>query len=666
MKRHVRWIIVLAILSLMSACFMMRRSMSGNPENEFRQAAAVRTRWIGLARTASCPAPAPASGWTERPLFPLKGLARDLETSARDAGLDRFCVYEYHGTAARPELPREIVEKLLPGAEPDRVAMAGSAAPVSLENITWVPFYQRFAEGVQILKTLPAGAPAVVRLAVLDSQPNGEEVPRRSGRSEHGYTLTHIAGRLACPGGEGSCAIQIASRLALPVVQFDAVHGREVTDETLGDETLGGETRRGGFHGTYASLTKALWDEITSPSRPPHLVLNLSLGWDGEKLGGWEKDLADMTPDVQAVYRVLAFAASQDVLVIAAAGNELSGPHPNGLPLLPAGWESRARPGEKPLVYAVSGVDGEDHPLVNTRSHGEAPRAAYADHAVVPDFYAPGKATATLTGTSVAAAVVSTTAALVWNQHPGMTPADVMQQLDRSAAPLGRRPDFASASDPLARSVRRISVCRALSPAPCDPSPLPPPPLEDALSPFRADKTMSGTSLLASLGGGKNPNLLDQPWVGPQPGADPCPSCAVTGPPDRAIAALQLPAPPGGMAAIAQASFKSFSDPAPVPPEPTYKLRVEIPRRWAAGNLLGATLEIFDFDSRGRKQLRTNFSLGTSLGQGETLEGEIKTGTPIQARLIFVLAPPAGSPPRTPPLSVDSPLFVEYRPRPYY
>jgi hypothetical protein len=654
MNRHVRWIAVLTILSLMSACLMMRRSVFVSRENEFRRAAAVRTRWIGLAQTGSCPAAAPASGWSERPLFPMKGLARGLQKSARDAGLDRFCVYEYHGAAVRPELPREIARQLRPGAEPDRVAMASSAIS-SLEEITWVPFFQRFADGVQILKTLPAtSAPGDVRLAVLDSQPYGENVPGKPGRSEHGYALTHIAGRLACPQGEGSCAVQIAPRLALPVVKFDAVQGREETDET-----------NGGFHGTYAALTKALWDEITSPKRPSHLVLNLSLGWDGEKFGGWENDPAKMTPDVQAVYKLLEFAAGQKVLVIAAAGNELSGPSPTGRPLLPAGWESRLRPGTRePLVYAVSGVDGQDHPLVNTRAQGEAPRVAYADHVVVPDFYAPDRPTATLTGTSVAAAVVSTTAALVWSQHPGMTPVEVMQQLDQSAAPLGRRPDFASASDPLAESVRRISVCRALSPAPCEPSPFPPPPLEEALSPFQAEKTMSGTSLLMAFANDtkKHPNLLDQPWVGPQPGADPCPSCAVTGPPDRLSAALRLPASLGGTAAVAQAAFKSSVGSATLTAEPDYKLRVEIPSTWAAGKLQDATLEIFAFNSRGRKKLLTGYSLATPLTPGATLERGVKADTPIQARLVFTLAPPKGAPPEMGPMSVDSPLFVEYRP----
>jgi Subtilase family len=645
MKRHVRWIAVLAILSL-SACSLMPPRPVSDPEKDPSQAAAVKTRWIGLAKTGSCPLPSRGSGWIGRPLFPLEGLREAVRKSALQAGLDRFCVYEYGGFAADPELPPEIVERLSRGVEPDRVAMAGSAA-LSLEEITWRAFRRRFDEGVQIPipANLPAAITPAVRLAVLDTQPDREDVPESPGWSEHGYSLEHMAAHLACRG-VGDCTVQIASRLALPVVKFDAVHGREQTD-----------VNNGGFHGTYASLVKALWDEVTAPGRPPHLVLNLSLGWDGEKLGGWQ-DPKDMTPDVQAVYRVLEFAADQGVLVIAAAGNELSGPNPTTRPLLPGGWESLAQPGGKPLVYAVSGLDGGRHPLVNTRAHGEAPRAAYADHAVVPDFYDPKRPTATLTGSSVAAVVVSTAAALVWSQHPAMTPAEVMAHLDQSADPLGRRPDFASASDPLARTVRRISVCKALSPAPaaCDSAESKLKSMESVLSPFQA-KALSAGSLVVSPVGPRNPNLLDQPWIGPQPGADPCPSCAVTGPPDRTVAALPLASPPAG---VAQAAFRS--SPGELPPPPVYNLRLEIPSSWAAGALQSATLEIFGFDANGRRgKLLFGRQRTVTMQHGETLKVEgISAGTPIQARLVFVLAPPAGSPPGTSPLSVDSPLFVEY------
>jgi hypothetical protein len=357
MKPHVRWIVVLALLSLMSACFMMRRTVSVNPDNKFRRAAAVKTRWIGLARTASCPASDAASGWTESSLFPLDGLEPDLRESARKAGLDRFCVYEYYGRAPCPKLPREISERLL-SVETDKVAMTSSAAPGALAEMIWSPFHERFSHYVETPESLPAFTGSPTRLAVLDTQADGSDVPHRTPEKpeypDHGSTLMHIAADLACKSHGVPCAVRIASRLAMPVVGFDPVQGKEVTD-----------TVHGGFRGTYAYLSQAIWNEIRQQNkikqqhRTEHLVLNLSLGWDGEKFGGLNEDPADMPPGVQAVYRALEVASDQGILVIAAAGNELSGLDSTNKPLLPAGWESLRRPAENgPLVYAVSGIDG--------------------------------------------------------------------------------------------------------------------------------------------------------------------------------------------------------------------------------------------------------------------------------------------------------------------
>jgi hypothetical protein len=658
MKRHLQWIVACALLSLSTAFILWCWLKPPDP----RQAATVSTRWIGMTRPESpdCPAPVSVSGWTVRPLFPLDGKERGLQASVRKVGLDRFCVYEYHGHEIRPGLPQEILRRLLPGAEPDRVVMSSSAGSDRLEPIAWKPFFQRFSDQVQLPKApLKAGAQPV-RLAFLDSQPTGDGVAHApaTGKPYHGYALTNIAGELV-RGWQGERpSVQIGSQLTLPLVEFDPVLGIELKR----DETSGG------FRGTYVDLAQAILDEIAGwqkSGRAQHLVLNLSVGWDGEKFGGWESRTEDMPQGVQAVYEALQVAADQGVLVIAAAGNELSGPNPTTRPLLPGGWESL---GPKPLVYAVSGVDGQGYPLVNTRLKGEAPRVAYADHVVVPDFYLyPHQPTATLTGTSVSTAVVATTAALVWSYRPGLTSGEVMDLLAKSADALGRAPDFPPSTP---GSVRRISLCKALQqacaaggscngPIACDPLPLPTP-LESMLSPFQPDQPMNGMTLLPTLAGSESSNLLDQPWVGPQPGVDPCPNCAVTGPPDRRMT-VRLPASPGA-AAIARASFKSFASSASLTPGPTYNLRIEIPSQWKGGDLLGATLEIFKLDSRGRKRLRDRYSLGTSLRSGETLEGEIQTDTPIQARLIFTLAPPKGSPRGTGPMSVDSPLFVEYRP----
>jgi hypothetical protein len=475
MRRFEPLILTCAVLWL-SACSTLPRPVVFDHDNAVRRQAEVRTRWVGVTRfwTRTCPAPHTASGWTVRPLVPMNRLVPALARSVRKAKLNRFCVYEYKGEppVTRLTLPREISARLR-SVEPDRIALSGMS---TLQETTSEPFSKLFFDQVQRLTGPTIAGTSRVRLAFLDTQPTGEGIPQPPDpdapeRSRHGYTLEHIAGTLACKDASTPCTVQVASRLALPVVGFDPETGQEVRDTTFG-----------GYRGTFVDLNTAILDEIgdwlEDPNRPPHLVLNLSAGWDGEKLGGWDEDLKELTPDPWVIYGTLKAAADQGVLVIAAAGNELSGPTPTGQPLLPAGWEKPAlRSGgawvwkndlATPFIYAASGVDGRDHPLVNTRKHGEAPRVAYADHVVVPDLNDPNtpptQYTATLTGTSVAAAVVSTSAALIWSYQPGLTPAGVMELLNESGVTLPRKHDF-SVSANVAQDVQRITLCRAVAKA---------------------------------------------------------------------------------------------------------------------------------------------------------------------------------------------------------
>lgn len=668
------WIVFLAALGL-SACgtALPRPVVLGDPPPA-RDAATVKTRWIGMTRPgAACPAS--ASGWQGGPLYPTKDLAADLGRAARKAGLDRFCVYDYAGPDPVPPLPESIAQSLL-RAEPDRVAFSSSAN--SLQEGAWRPLAQRFFYQVQRLDKLPPSDTPQVRLALLDSQPTGEGLPRSAGNSEHGYTLAHVAGQLNRGQGDGRPGpVQIATRLALPVVGF-------------ADGEVRVDLKRGGFRGTYRDLTRAIWDEIvhwkTGPSpRARHLVLNLSLGWDGVRLGDWIPErnglgrgvpLDAMTPDTLAVYQALDFAADLGVLVIAAAGNEQPGPEATVQPFLPAAWESQERRpqpwwswpwwgGERqrrhrPLVYAVSGVDGQGHPLVNTRALGEAPRVAYADHAVVSDG---AGYTATLTGTSVATTVVATAAALAWSYRPGLEAGELMQLLDRSGDALPRFPNFTAPSVRSPGPVRRIALCPALMQicpdlltscpdcfAGCAQSPVPGP-IEPELAFFKPMHWLNGTTLIPVPVDHLFPSILDQPWIGPQPGSDPCPSCMVTRPPE-----------------VDEIRFASLSSPdARIlhRPSSSFKLRAEIPGTWQGGLLSSATLEVFGFNERGRKvslgsrSLEVNFDRGSSMQATGHGSGLIQPGKPFQAVLSFILAPPDTAPPGTPPLSIQSPLFIE-------
>lgn len=661
MKRYCAGFAGFVVLGLNACATALPRPVP--PETPARREAAVSERWIGVTKAwvPGCPAPATGSGWKVAPLYPGDSKLAQ-RWSARKAGLNRFCVYEHSGPSAPPsKLPEAITDRLR-SVERDRVVLAGSA---SLEELTWAPFAQRFESQVLIpTEPLPLeGTPPRVRLAFLDSQPSESEVPREPGASSHGYNLAHIAGHLARSNGVHSCALEIGSRLALPLIEFDPRSGTETRGE------------RGGYRGSYHDLTRAILDEVDAwmaRGKPSRLVLNLSVGWDGEKMGDWGP-FEDMTPDAQGVYRALDFAADQGVLLLAAAGNALAGPDPTTQPFLPAGWESLQRlrhpwwswpwwprnrqRREGPLVYAVSGVDGQGHPLVNTRTRGEAPRVAYADHVAVPQFYEPDRHTATMTGTSVATAVVSTTAALVWNYRPELEAWEVMALLSESGDVLGlpgpagsslpRQANFPAPAGEPGPPVRRISLCKALARAGradlCPPSSsVAMRPLEEELCPFRPVGTAETSWLTPPIL--HYPNLLDQPWIGPQPGEDPCPNCSMTR------------IPPEARFAPAANTLDSLGI---TTPEIVHKLRIEIPGDWNAGDLQGAALEVFDLGTDGRKVSRGGCSFdATRLWSGFSLEAVdcfSREAVPSfqQAILTFVVFAEGTA------HTVQSPLFLE-------
>ena len=171
----------------------------------------------------------------------------------------------------------------------------------------------------------------------------------------------------------------------------------------------------GGHQGRIGDLAAAILAEIerwqaTDPKSK--LVLNLSVGWDGEYIDPDKKKEADLEASSRAVYDALRLASHLDVLVIASSGNRSGGVHSQSS-LLPAAWESSPPtwlpcPLGKKVVYAVGGVDWQGLPLPNTRPAGLPWRVAYGDHAVArtPSDGAV-ESTKMYTGTSVSAAVVS-------------------------------------------------------------------------------------------------------------------------------------------------------------------------------------------------------------------------------------------------------------------
>ncbi|HVG08855.1 MAG TPA: S8/S53 family peptidase [Thermoanaerobaculia bacterium] len=573
MRKQVLWLALCTGLGL-SACAIGRPQAPAALLDTSKACASW--RWIGISRPgAQCP---DVPGWTVRPLFPqlapvegeqkcpgYKPPVDDKDTttfspSSRRAPvqpelecpdywppladvpkpevireLNRFCVYEIAGgkkglkeipspATASPELVRF-----------DRDCAALSPSERYLEAKSW----KTDPDPEKLLAY--AGKPSTplqlvhdersVRLAFLDTQPTSEDVPLKQGRSPHGFTLAQIAQELVCSPEPNEqepykrCAAQITTRLALPILEFNAEHPKDnVTD-----------LERGGFFGMQSDLAVAIRQEVDSwlaqrtEKSQKHLVLNLSLAWDGRLFGGLNgEQTADMKAGTQAVYRALQYAAGFDVLVLAAAGNQKLEPCVNYGPLLPAAWEETAprenccgEPDKKPapLLYAVGGVQEDGSPLDNARPGGMPRRVAY------------GK-TEVFEGSSVATAIVSSIAAVLWDANPDLKSWQVMDRLDKAGetllvsadvagAELPRQADFwfiPSTPDPdrsAGRSpfgappVRRLSLCSVLH-LPCSPEAFP--------VPLAGDRRKVDIPKLSTKGS-------CQPWLLPQPDILPCPAC---------------------------------------------------------------------------------------------------------------------------------------------
>ncbi len=594
-KQLLFWIASLLAIE-MSACSMLRRPPHPIPARPDTAKACADWRWIGISRSgAQCP---DVPGWTVRPLFPQLAPVQQKpecpgDQSSRESPfpfaqpvpvqqepkcpgdgprlasvpkpelireLNRFCVYELAGgkkslnkvpfpPSASAELVRfdkdcaalSLSEKYLDAKswkthpDPDDLLVQAGRTPLRIEN-------QRG-----------------VRLAFLDTQPNGDDVPMVQGRSPHGYTLAKIAQELVCTSEKDeqepykSCAAQITTRLALPIYKFNAKHPKHNKIDTVW----------GGFIGMQSDLAEAIREEVDDwlqQKSQRHLVLNLSLAWDGKLFGGLDgEQLADMQAGTQAIYRALQYAAGYDVLVLAAAGNQKLEPCANFGPLLPAAWEVEV-PREKccgesqeataPLLYAVGGLRADGSPLDNARPGGMPKRAAFGE-------------TKIFTGSSVATAIVSSIAAVVWDTFPDLKSCEVMDLLDGTnrclkadaiwkngqvladATGINRdrplRADFwfGASTQTKARTeeetqveappVRRLSLCTDLARI-CEGKSIP---LCSSL-PAKCGRLNSAQARILQR---TDENSVEhpvargscQPWLLPQPESVPCPSCGPPG-----------------------------------------------------------------------------------------------------------------------------------------
>ena len=458
-------------------------------------------RWV-LRRPDTIGPCTSVAGWTARYLFDRPEM---LETSQ----LRRFCLYETG--AAAPNVP--LLKATLAGEgtlEPDRMVVVPLSS--GLEGAVAPLFEQQFRDRAgEAAWPFPSGG-TPPRLVIIDTTPDASTEPENHpSTSPHGHGLLNFAHALLCSGG--LCLAELHSELGLAYVDFDPTGPRHLS---IRDDALGG------YLGTQSELAEAIVRAVTRANPlGARIVINLSVGWDPlfcqasppsappdqalfVKHAGQVPPSPDTMqcipslsiPSVTAVHDALAYARCEEALVIAAAGNRTNGPS-DDTPgaFLPAAWETQPapdlakcvqilgeppagglvaeprKPGAKstpynPLIYAAAGVNANGHLLSNARFGSTPPRVAYADHAVVEA--GDGTPTATLTGSSTAALVVSASAVAVWRYRPTLSPHAVMAIVDESAIAAdssmtsGWTPDVVLLPAGASKTVQRIDVCSAV------------------------------------------------------------------------------------------------------------------------------------------------------------------------------------------------------------
>ncbi|WP_437625325.1 S8 family serine peptidase [Sorangium sp. So ce1151] len=419
-----------------------------------------------------------------------------------------------------------------------------------------------FLEQVGALRPLPTGNTAV-HIAVADTSPDGDGYKVERGRSKHGYTMAEIARSVSCPGKVApdkmwnECRTDVITTLALP----------HITNEVT--------SSKGGYFGTPVELAEAIYRAVAkwqqSADEESNLVINLSVGWQPESTGAVLG--ADPTKPVpapeNAVLSALRYASCHKALILAAAGNHPRGGSFQYGPTYPAAWQSLAAPTtsecryflsdhESPptepagshtpppifppsvngelgnsLVFAIGGTNRAHMPIDATRPGSLSRLAAPAVQGVAGD---PNEIPVALTGTSVATAVVSGTAAAVWSHLPRLTPLQVMQIIYESGMNMKSTDTHLLADPAYTEWLREVNLCRAVSRAlllgsareimpACSPStaafqvPAPGPKAQsmiDALFQQSTQVNASG-SLIPPLSSKNLPSIAAAPWVHPHP-----------------------------------------------------------------------------------------------------------------------------------------------------
>ena len=203
---------------------------------------------------------------------------------------------------------------------------------------------------------------------------------------------------------------------------FDALGGDE-TPQSHGTAMAGAIAAHGRLSGIALGphlLAARAFDNSAGGAKATSFAIYKSLQWAADN-GARVINMSFAGPADPTMHRMLTAAYDKGIVLIAAAGNA----GPKSAPLYPAA---------DPDVIAVTATDSNDA-LFNMANRGSY--IAVAAPGVEILALAPDDAYQVTTGTSVAAAHVSGIAAMLLEEKPSLTPAEIRSIIMSTAKPLG-------------------------------------------------------------------------------------------------------------------------------------------------------------------------------------------------------------------------------------
>jgi len=379
---------------------------------------------------------------------------------------------------------------------------------------------------------------ATARVAVIDTAASEWRDPDNN---PHGKAVGILAQDAAC-NDFTSCNVRVEKFLGLPLIRD--------SESLPGQTIIRRDVARGGAFGAHGDLAGSIVRAVDAAPANLPTVINLSLAYDAPELAASTTPLPDDLSN-GVVLDALRYARCRGALILAAAGN---GPVPardGQTAAFPARWTSlpaldtqacidrygiaRHASNTAPLLYAVSGVDFGDRPLLTTRAEGQSVLAALGFAVVRED--PTGGYTRILTGTSMATATVSGVAAAYWGTFlAAVSPDRIVRDLYEASPDVSSAtPHFLPHQDPQSpkffSAVRRINRCSIAdtvrAPASCTVRPVSASNVPESVVPDLPEGAPSfEPSVLPERAGGVSP--LEYPWILPQPEGEPgCTSCSL-------------------------------------------------------------------------------------------------------------------------------------------